>query len=269
MEDLGKVLNCIGEFFCYISDRVVSFPGTLNDTKKNIVLQCKMEVEWYQKIDHYSPLNMWGNVNGIPVSLLNVYLYSGTHRHEGTCIALTFDPSEIVIGRSYSTEIQVSQMSVSISALNYMFSSSPLQSVYNISKDHPSVLNYTFPSIIEADDRYGHLRIYQTFKHEWTHNNISYKILPLIEYRFHHPLEIMDAVAKIAAVRNLFTFFANHYLPLENILFESARSESEENSTSCDCILYLNREENIPTPQEPFLITTAIFSEKFEMVWNR
>ena len=269
MEDLGKVLNCIGDFFCYISDRVVSFPGTLNDTKKNIVLQCKMEVEWYQKIDHYSPLNMWGNVNGIPVSLLNVYLYSGTHRHEGTCIALTFDPSEIVIGRSYSTEIQVSQMSVSISALNYMFSSSPLQSVYNISKDHPSVLNYTFPSIIEADDRYGHLRIYQTFKHEWTHNNISYKILPLIEYRFHHPLEIMDAVAKIAAVRNLFTFFANHYLPLENILFESARSESEENSTSCDCILYLNREENIPTPQEPFLITTAIFSEKFEMVWNR
>ena len=150
MEDLGKVLNCIGDFFCYISDRVVSFPGTLNDTKKNIVLQCKMEVEWYQKIDHYSPLNMWGNVNGIPVSLLNVYLYSGTHRHEGTCIALTFEPSEIVIGRSYSTEIQVSQMSVSISALNYMFSSSPLQSVYNISKDHPSVLNYTFPSIIEA-----------------------------------------------------------------------------------------------------------------------
>lgn len=70
MEDLGKVLNCIGDFFCYISDRVVSFPGTLNDTKKNIVLQCKMEVEWYQKIDHYSPLNMWGNVNGIPVSLL-------------------------------------------------------------------------------------------------------------------------------------------------------------------------------------------------------
>ena len=45
MEDLGKVLNCIGDFFCYISDRVVSFPGTLNDTKKNIVLQCKMEVE--------------------------------------------------------------------------------------------------------------------------------------------------------------------------------------------------------------------------------
>ena len=101
MENLVEILNCIGDFFCYISNNVVSFPGTLNDAKKNIVLQCKMEVEWYQKIDHYSPLNMWGNVNGIPVSLLNVYLNSGTHRGKGTCISLTFDPSEIVIGQSY------------------------------------------------------------------------------------------------------------------------------------------------------------------------
>lgn len=269
MENLVEILNCIGDFFCYISNNVVSFPGTLNDAKKNIVLQCKMEVEWYQKIDHYSPLNMWGNVNGIPVSLLNVYLNSGTHRGKGTCISLTFDPSEIVIGQSYSTEIQVTQMSISISALNYMFSSSPLQSVYSVSKDHPSVLNYTFPDMIEADDIYGHLRIYQTFKKEWTHNNINYKILPIIEYQFHHPMEIMDAVAKIATVRNLFTFFANHYLPLENISFTSTRSESEENPSPCECVLFLNSRENIPIPQEPFLITTAAFSEKFEILWSR
>lgn len=45
MEDLEKVLNCIGDFSCYISDKVVSFPGTLNDAQKNIVLQCKMEIK--------------------------------------------------------------------------------------------------------------------------------------------------------------------------------------------------------------------------------
>lgn len=269
MKNLEEVLDCIGIFSCYISDKLVSFPGTLNKTNGNVVLRCKMKTEWFQKINCYSSINMWGDVNGIPVSFSDVYLKSGAQGDEETNIFLTFVPSEIIIGQSSSAEIQVTQMTMSISALNNMFSTSPLRSIHSFSKENPAVLNYTFPLAIETDDKYGHLQISQTFREKWNRNTISYEISPVIEYQFRIPLRIMDAVAKMAAVRNLFTFFANHYLPLENITFESAESESVENSTPRTCTLYLNDGENLPVPQEPFLIMTAAFSEKFGLVWNK
>ena len=45
MKDLEEVLNCIGDFSCYISDKIVSFSGTLNNTEKDIVLRCNMGIE--------------------------------------------------------------------------------------------------------------------------------------------------------------------------------------------------------------------------------
>ena len=70
---------------------------------------------------------MWGNVNGIPVSLLDVQLSGALHRGEENYISLIFSPSEIVIGQNDLAELQITQMSMSISALNYMFSKLPLQ----------------------------------------------------------------------------------------------------------------------------------------------
>ena len=269
MERIEDILNTLGDFSCYISDRVASFPGVLNSTKGDICLLCKMSIDWYQQIDKYSPLYMWGNINGIPVTLLHVYLKSGTHRGEEDSISLVFYPAEILIGQSCSEKTQVSNISVSIPELNYMFSSPPLQPEGHLSIEHPSVLKYTFPKSIETDDKYGHLRVYQTFKEEWSRSGMSYKFLPIIEYRFNRPMEVMDAVAKIAAVKNLFTFFANHELPFEDITIKSLETKSEPYQTSRDCILYLNHRESILTPHEPFLITTAAFSEKFKMIWNR
>ncbi len=266
MKSLKKILDRIGDFSCYISDELACFSGILNGEKGNIVLRSKMKIEWYQKIDPYSSINMWGDVNGIPVSFLRVYLKGSSHRNEETTISLTFVPSEIIIGQSSSAEIQVTRMRMSISALNYMFPTLPSHS---FSEDNAPVPNYMVSHAIEADDKYGHLRLYQTVGKEWTYDAVSYKFSPIIEYQFRNPLKIMDAVAKIAAVRSLFTFFANHYLPLENITFESAESKSAENSIPRTCTLYLNGGEDLPVPQEPFLLTTAAFSEKFGLVWNR
>lgn len=269
MKELEDILNCISDFHCYICDELISFPGILKNADEYIILQCKMKIEWYRKIDVYSSINIWGNVNGIPVSFLGVYLKDGVHCYERTDISLTFVPSEIITGQSTPMEIQVTQMKMSASAFNHMFSALPLQPTHSFSKDNPSVLNYTFPGVIEAADKYGKLCIYQTFKEEWSRNKINYKFSPIVEYNFHHPLKVMDAVEKLAAVRNLFVFFADHYLPLENILFESPASENEVGQEPCICTLYLNVRENIPILQEPFLITTDAFSENFEMLWNR
>lgn len=220
MERIEDILNTLGDFSCYISDRVASFPGVLNSANGDICLLCKMSIDWYQQIDKYAPLYMWGNINGIPVTLLHVYLKSGTHRGEEDSISLVFDPAEILIGQSCSEKTQVSNISVSIPELNYMFSSPPLQSEHHLSIERPSVLKYTFPKSIETDDKYGHLRVYQTFKEEWSRSGISYQFLSIIEYRFNRPMEVMDAVAKIAAVKNLFTFLQTTNFHLKILLLK-------------------------------------------------
>ena len=37
MERIEDILNTLGDFSCYISDRVASFPGVLNSTKGDIL----------------------------------------------------------------------------------------------------------------------------------------------------------------------------------------------------------------------------------------
>lgn len=266
MENIESILNSVGHFSCYISGMKVSFRGVLSGTLNNIVLQCEMKLDSYRKIPDYSTLNIWGSVNEIPVSLLEVYLKSGTSTYKSKYISLTFSPSQIVIGQSFPSEPLVSQMSMTILALNYMFSSSPLQPVHDASKIELSIAP---PAIMEADDNYGHLRIYQTFSEKWNWDETCYKILPVIEYQFNQPLNLMDALSKIATVRNLFTFFANYYLPLENISFASTKSKKEEYPTLNDCALYLNGNDDISTPHEPFLIMTNTFSEEFQTIWEK
>lgn len=269
MKQLTDILNLTGDFNCNISGENVSFAGTLSSCKENVILQCRMDIEHYQKIDPYSSLRIWGTVDSIPVTLLDVYTRSGQYGCAEAYVYLTLDPSEIVIGRSYPDIASVTQISMSISALNNMFSTCPLKSVHRFSNEQPAVLNYSFPGTIEANDKYGHLRIYQSFQEKWSRNEISYKILPIIEYEFIHPVDVMDAVAKIAAVRNLFTFFANYYLPLEKIQFVDLESESSGAVALYDCSLYLNHREDIPAADEPFLIMISSFSENFEVIWKK
>ena len=182
MKRLGELLNCIGDFSCDIAGELVSFPGILSSSEENVVLHCKINVESYRKIDPYSPFKVWGTVNGIPITLLDVYSKSGRWQSEETCMSLTLDPSEIVIGRSYVKEALVTQLSATITELNGLFSSPPLQAVHSFSKENPSVLQCNDPDIIEVDDKYGHLMIYQTFSEEWSLNEIKHKIMPVIEY---------------------------------------------------------------------------------------
>ena len=84
---------------------------------------------------------------------------------------------------------------------------SPLESNYNFTKENPSVLNYTFPKLINAKDKYGEIELYQTFGAKCSIDVYEYSIISVIEYSFTKSMPLMDAVAKIAAARSLFSFF--------------------------------------------------------------
>ena len=125
---------------------------------------------------------------------------------------------------------------------------SPLESNYNFTKENPSVLNYTFPKLINAKDKYGEIELYQTFDAKCSIDVYEYSIISVIEYSFTKSMPLMDAVAKIAAARSLFSFFGNGYVAFGSITFEDDMEETKY-------ILHLNCKEKVPAVNEPFLIT--------------
>ncbi len=139
----------------------------------------------------------------------------------------------------------------------------------SFTKENPTVLSFAYPEDIEAMDTDGILRLYRGFSHDWSRHGIEYRYLPYIYYAFSKPTRIRDAIAKIACARNLLSFFADYYLPLENLLFSDEQTDDAKNfSGYCDCQLYLNHKEDIEVSEEPFLIMTNKFSENFSEVWT-
>ena len=150
-----------------------------------------------------------------------------------------------------------------------MFSEKLFKENFDFSKENPSVLDFAYPQAIKAYDSDGEVCISRGFQHSWSRNKIEYKFLPSIEYIFSKPVEVRTAIAKIASVRNLLSFFADYYLPLEKITFSDENTAKVEGFCGlCDCILYMNSAEDIDIPQRPFLIMTSKFAEDFSAIWS-
>ena len=268
MNTLEDVLNSIGDFSTYITDEAVSFSGVLNKEENGIVLKCKFACRWYKLIDPYtSSLQIYGDVNGIEVTLLDAVLKRGTYRGDGEYMSVTFDPSEIVIGKCYTAEPQISLIAISNPEFNGMLSSCPLQRNSFFSKESTALIEYAYSPAISVDDKYGHLTLNQTFGEKWTRNVISYEIITEASYNFGTPVGLSEAISRITAARNLFTFFANHYLTFGTITFIGI--EEKESGNLSPYTVYLNHEEIMPALKQPFLITSSQFEEGFQTIWTK
>ena len=269
MEMIERLLNQIGEYACIIEGEEVHIIGVLRQEKTDIIFQAQMKMDDYSKLDRlYGELQFWGSINGTDVSMMSVHYRKSNSSFGAKTVSVEFDPYEIIIGRCYKDKPKVNAISASLTALNHMFSHKPIDLIYDFSKEKPYLLKFTYPDKMEAYDQYGHLEIYQTFAQGWTRDEIRHNIVPIIKYRFSEPIGIMDAISRIAAARNLFSFFANGYLPLENIKFADAQSQKIDTLTMCDITLYLNHLEDIPLCDAPFLIMTSAFEAKFDQIWK-
>lgn len=267
MDTLKDILNEIGDFKMKIEGEEYSFPGILGQEENDVLLKCKPADSCYRKISRYNPYLIYGEVNGIEVTLLNVYFKSASWRFKNQNVTIIFDPSEIIIGKCYTTEPEVTQITISNPQFNNMFSSFPLQSSSSFSKESPSLLQYVDSPIIVANDKYGRLSIYQSFGGCWSSSLVSYEITTSASYRFDQSTKFSEAISRVAKVRNLFAFFANYYLSLGNISLtdydEGGVPRFPPNT------VYLNHEEAMPSGEHPFLITSNIFEAEFETIWNK
>lgn len=262
MPSIEDLLNKISDFKCMVAGKEIVFPGILQKENGDVILNAKFPLAEYRKIGNDSDIVVLGEVAGGKATLLGCYIKSASWVMEKNDISIYAIPSEIIVGACFFSTPMAKRISVSTSDLNYMFSgASPLKPNVCISTDNSSVLNFTFPKPITASDKYGKLQIYQTFGTQWTADFYKYDIISIVDYSFTDPLPVMKAVAKVSAVRNLFSFFGNGYISLGDITFEI---DGDENVYG----LWLNHRENIPAVHEPFLIGTSAFGDQFQKVWD-
>ena len=262
MPSIEDLLNKISDFKCMVAGKEIVFPGILQKENGDVILNAKFPLAEYRKIGNDSDIVVLGEVAGGKATLLGCYIKSASWVMGKNDISIYVIPNEIIVGACFFSTPMAKRISVSTSDLNYMFSgASPLKPNVCISTDNSSVLNFTFPEPIAASDKYGKIQIYQTFGTQWTADFYKYDIISIIDYSFTDPLPVMKAVAKVSAVRNLFSFFGNGYISLGDITFEI---DGDENVYG----LWLNNRENVPAVHEPFLIGTSAFGDQFQKVWD-
>lgn len=271
MDTIEDVLNGLGDFHIEIDKRSISLTGNLQKQNDVIVLEARVTQEDAKLIQKLETCQIWGVVGTAKVTLLNsrvhIHFLFGHGEGFNTLIA---EPTEIVIGRCYIGEAKITRISASVNVLNYMFSEKLLEENMNFSKENPALLNFTYPSPIKAKDKDGELSLFRGFQQVWSREKIEYKILPYMEYNFSSLTTIGEAIAKIASARNLFSFFADYYIPLENLTFADMETAKIENFPGiCDCKLYMNWKDDIDISPKPFLISTKDFCGHFTQIWEK
>lgn len=262
MTSINDLLNKISDFKCVVDGKEIVFPGILQEENGNIILNAKFPLEQYRKIGIEADIVVLGEVSGRKATLMGCHITSASCTIGDNDISIYAVPNEIIVGGCFSSTPMAKRIIVSTSDLNYMFSgASPLEPNVGISKDNPSVLNYTFPKPIVANDKYGEIQISQSFGVQWAVDYYKHNIISIIEYSFTTSLPLMDAVAKLSAARSLFSFFGNGYIPFGDVTFEI---DGDENLYG----LWLNYKEDVPAVNGPFLIETSAFENQFQKVWD-
>lgn len=268
MLKIKELINNIGDFEFDVDNDKLCFAGVLLD-KEKVVLRGRIAAEFVRLIENYDAYCVRGKVNGIAVTLIDSIIINIEERIGEQYAYFTFRPAEVVLGRSYNAEAKVTKMWMTTQTLNWMFSESPLKTTSNFTRENPSILEYTYPDELCAEDKFGKLRIYQSFGRTFDRHGVHHEMHTVVEYLFNEPVAIKEALGKLAAARNLFTFFANHYLPLENIEFMDELCGENAGTINETCTLYLNGKENVVYLDEPFLIMTKEVKEDFKEIWVR
>lgn len=266
MRDINNLLGCIGDFYIPFQGNDIHVIGTLTRYDENISLECRTDQGGTVLFESKGYHQIYGNIAGTDVTLLGSHI--SRMRLCGTNISqtiLTITPSAIVLGRSSKEKIKA--ISSNMKDFNQMFADSALTSNILFTRENPSLVQFAFPENITATDNDGELTIKRSFDLSQRHDGIEIQITPHINFTFNTPVEIKEALSKIYSVRDLFAFFANHYLPINSLSFSDDKS-SNESDDCLDCEIILNSVEDIKTPDSPFLINAHAFEGSFQNIWN-
>jgi hypothetical protein len=264
MEVINELLN-ISSFFTCVGKVDVPIAGSLCREEMDIVLECNIRPEMYRSME-WDGLTIYGRIRDTYVTLLDAsshFVTTSVLENDQFC-HMVIKPLKIVIGKKYPGDIFVSRMTARLNALAWMFSERLLR--VDIPHNYDRIpVNFIKPKVLEAVDDDGVIKIEVAVGIGYGSGNTKIEVftMPVIDYTFNKPTKLNQAVAKIACARNLFSFLADHNIPLENISFTDGSSEY------CDCSIYLNHADDTAMLERPFLIHSDKITDIFDSIWKR
>ena len=142
MRELKDLLNQIGDFHFQNGKDRIDFIGTLVKKNNSVIIQTRIEKKNLDYMEQKTLFQIWGEISGINVTLLDNYIISTSYHINSDYVEISADPSEIVIGRGYVSDIFVTNISASIGEMNHMFSDRVFNENVSFTKENPTVLSF-------------------------------------------------------------------------------------------------------------------------------
>ena len=262
MDKLDQLINVIGNFKYKKNTKEIEFLGFLSKDKDTYTLNARVDKSYLKEIDFEAPMTICGIISGTKITFFKAYMKNSRYRYEDDYFSMVLNPSKILIGICCFEEPILKSITLITSSINRMFNSSPIQLTYEPSGSEYQLLKTSPPIELNAQDKYGQLKVSQGFSTSFNREEYRCNIASYINYSFNAPIPMTEAVARIASANNLFSFFGNCYLPLN--YFELC-----DTSDNADLVLFLNNTETKEYNDEAFLITSNVFLEKFNDIWNK
>ena len=260
MYELESYLNIIGDFTCETEKGKSSIIGILirkNEDENCIIFHGRIPIA-DQAIFDSPALDLHGVIGKAKVSLLNCYVQASTHTSEADFLNAVFALDKIVIGDHYKGEKTIQSISSEFQALSYFSMNFVGSPIHGEIEENPANANPP----LTAETQFGSVSVENLIFTECTLQQMTVKSTPIVRYSFKAPKTLNGAVAHIASVRNMFSFFAGGYIDFD--ILEYHVNSDPNPSLSNGVTVFLNHRETLQEVSAPFLLTRRTIEGNFE-----
>lgn len=263
MHDIREYLNIVGNFFYEAEGVKYEFLGTLvesGDETNDVILRARIKATDIRAYDKTS-LNLYGTINNQKFSLLNSHFNSYTGILEADYINAIAVLDQIVIGAYYVETMCIQGVSTNISSLNYFY----MQHIPRFCERRIDDEFLANNPPLTADTKYGKVLLQPRLSGESTFHQLTLKSVPTMAYSFYEPKSLASAIRHIAALRNLFSFFADGYITFDTLVYTGDTDTIPE--LSCDnATVHLTHGDSIQEVNAPFLLTYNSIKNDFQTI---
>ena len=163
MDKLDQLINIIGNFKYKKNTKEIEFLGFLSKDKDTYTLNARVDKSYLKEIDFEAPMTICGIISGTKITFFKAYMKNSRYRYEDDYFSMVLNPSKILIGICCFEEPILKSITLITSSINRMFNSSPIQLTCEPSGSEYQLLKTSPPIELNAQDKYGQLKVSQGF----------------------------------------------------------------------------------------------------------
>lgn len=264
MRDINELIGKSGPFTFPNGDVI---EGTLlfdKDNNKRIVLYSRINRIQYKKYEG-EELQLTGKVYGTDITLIRVIIISTTTAglldgDEDNSIHTEFMPTVIILNKKYNDSILVNEIDACAKKVEKFL---PIRTVWDFMEEgkyNPHIRIVDEPELY-AKDKTGSIRVYSRLSLGEKDYLPYFKRSVRFGYCFNSAVELTKAYKEIYYCRNLFSFFMDDYLEIDDLVFLDSENEK--------CVLIDNYNGAFSSQKEFSILSLNNIECDFQTIWER